>query len=172
MKAYLERLKPLSLEAGFKTYLRLRASLLCLSHARPDLVVFASLIGFNTEMDYDPRLVKEINEKLMMPRKLQWHLLTLPPTCSRFSIFGMLCQRLVRKQEEQVKSDRPCNMRGRRRWENVYFTFQVGGNAIRSSIFNGGGDSCIRGGPRFKFRHAETNTGHVREVNPLTLTLC
>lgn len=65
MNAFLQRLKPLSRKADLKAYSGLRAQLLWLPHAKPDVAAFASLIGSNTERDYEPQHMEEINEKLV-----------------------------------------------------------------------------------------------------------
>lgn len=58
--AYVNRRKPLHADATFKQYSALRASLLWLSHARPDIAAFCSLIGSKAEKGFAPALIVAI----------------------------------------------------------------------------------------------------------------
>lgn len=78
MDNYIERLTALPPDATFKDYIALRASLLWLAHARPDTAAFASLVGSNTEADFDAKLIVEINSQLAKLKESRQIMLTFP----------------------------------------------------------------------------------------------
>jgi hypothetical protein len=63
MKQYVNKLDFLSDDAKFEDYASLRACLLWLSHARPDVAAFASLCAPDKEEDVDETAVSPMNKR-------------------------------------------------------------------------------------------------------------
>jgi Reverse transcriptase (RNA-dependent DNA polymerase) len=62
MSTYIKRLTCLSTTATFKEYRTLRAKLLLVAHARPDISAFVSMDGSVTEESFEPKHVQRINQ--------------------------------------------------------------------------------------------------------------
>lgn len=78
MKSYIGCLELLLSDALFKAYSGLRALILWLSHAKPDLAPIARLIRSDVETELSPKLVQGINERLAWSHETANDFLTFP----------------------------------------------------------------------------------------------